>query len=103
MDEEINIDLLSADELRELVRNACEFTTVLREDKPGKNSDHPTMKPLHLIKRQVKNSTKRNGNVLDIFGGSGTTLIACEELERDCYMMELDPKYVQVIIQWLTA
>lgn len=103
MDEEINIDLLSADELRELVRNACEFTTVLREDKPGKNSDHPTMKPLHLIKRQVKNSTKRNGNVLDIFGGSGTTLIACEELERDCYMMELDPKYCDVIVKrWET-
>ena len=97
--DDINIDLLSADELRELIRNSDEFTTVLREDKPTRNAEHPTMKPLRLIKRQVKNSTKRGDKVLDIFGGSGTTLLACEELERDCYTMELDPKYCDIIIK----
>ena len=103
IDDEINIDLLSVDELREIVRNAYELSTVFREDKPTRNAEHPTMKPLHLIKRQVKNSTKRGGNVLDIFGGSGTTMIACEELSRKCYMMELDPKYCDVIIKrWET-
>lgn len=103
IDDEINVDLLSADELRELVRNAYELSTVMREDKPTRNAEHPTMKPLHLIKRQVKNSTKRGGKVLDIFGGSGTTLLACEELERDCYTMELDPKYCDVIVKrWET-
>ena len=98
IDDEINIDLLSVDELRELVRNAYELSTVMREDKPTKSADHPTMKPLNLIKRQVKNSTKRGWKVLDIFGGSGTTMLACEELSRKCYMMELDERYVSVII-----
>ena len=103
IDDEINIDLLSVDELRELVRNAYELSTVMREDKPTRSAEHPTMKPLHLIKRQVKNSTKRGWNVLDIFGGSGTTMLACEELSRKCYMMELDPKYCDVIIKrWET-
>lgn len=99
IDDDINIDLLSADELRELIRNSDKFTTVMREDKPTRNAEHPTMKPLHLIKRQVKNSTKRGDKVLDIFGGSGTTLLASEQLDRTCYMMELDPKYCDVIIK----
>lgn len=103
IDDEINIDLLSVDEPRELVRNAYELQTVMRDDKPTKSADHPTMKPLNLIKRQVKNSTKRGWKVLDIFGGSGTTMLACEELSRKCYMMELDPKYCDVIIKrWET-
>ena len=56
------------------------------------------MKPVPLIAYQVGNSTKSGDSVLDPFGGSGTTLIACEQLGRTCYMMEIDPKYVQVII-----
>lgn len=73
-------------------------TTVLEFDKPTKNDLHPTMKPVDLIGYQVKNSSKENDIVLDLFGGSGSTLIACEQLNRNCYMMELDPKYIDVII-----
>ena len=59
---------------------------------------HPTMKPLKLISDKLKISTNKNSIVLDLFGGSGSTLIACEKLGRRCYMCELDPKYVDVII-----
>ena len=57
------------------------------------------MKPLKLIARLVKNSSKSDEIVLDLFGGSGSTLIACEQLNRKCYMMELDPHYIDVIIE----
>ena len=57
------------------------------------------MKPVKLIARQVKNSSRIEEKVLDLFGGSGTTLITCEQLNRKCYMMEYDPHYVDVIIQ----
>lgn len=60
---------------------------------------HPTMKPLKLISDKLKISTNKNSIVLDLFGGSGSTLVACEQLERRCYMCELDPKYVDVIIK----
>lgn len=60
---------------------------------------HPTMKPLKLIVDKLKISTNKNSAVLDLFGGSGSTLIACEQLGRKCYMCELDPKYVDVIIE----
>lgn len=60
---------------------------------------HATQKPIELSANAIKNVTKENQNVLDVFGGSGSTLIACEQLNRKCYMMELDPKYVDVIIQ----
>lgn len=60
---------------------------------------HPTMKPIKLLSDKIKISSNENGNVLDIFGGSGSTLIACEQLNRKCFMMELDPKYVDVIIE----
>lgn len=64
---------------------------------------HPTMKPIKLITNEMQISSNINSNVLDLFGGSGSTLIACEQLNRNCYMMELDPKYVDVIIQrWET-
>ena len=56
------------------------------------------MKPIELITRAIENSSNRKGNVLDLFGGSGSTLIACEQTDRTCFMMELDPKYVDVII-----
>ena len=60
---------------------------------------HPTMKPVSLIQKHIKNSSREGENVLDLFGGSGTTLIACEELNRKCYMMEFDPYYADVIIE----
>lgn len=69
------------------------------EYKRTENKLHPTMKPIELICNALLNSTKENDNVLDLFGGSGSTLIACEQLNRKCYCMELDPHYVDVIIQ----
>lgn len=66
--------------------------------KPARNDLHPTMKPVALVERAVKNSSKTKDIVLDLFGGSGTTLIACEKTDRQCRMMELDPKYVDVIV-----
>lgn len=66
-------------------------------DKPSKNKEHPTMKPIALCARGIANSSKTDNIILDLFGGSGSTLIACEQLNRNCYMMELDPKYCDVI------
>ena len=66
--------------------------------RPKRSDEHPTMKPVDLVARAVINSSDRGNNVLDLFGGSGTTLIACEQLNRKCYMMELDPHYCDVII-----
>lgn len=103
IDDDIDLDLLTKEELKEMLSDILEPSTIIRENKPLKNADHPTMKPVPLIKKQVKNSTKRGEIVLDIFGGSGTTLLACEELDRICYMCELDTKYCDVIIKrWET-
>lgn len=63
-----------------------------------KNDLHPTMKPIELCSKAINNSSKKENIVLDLFGGSGSTLIASEQLNRKCYVMELDPKYVDVII-----
>lgn len=68
------------------------------EFKRTANKLHPTMKPIELIANALQNSTKQNDLVLDLFGGSGSTLIACEQLNRKCYMMEIDPHYCDVII-----
>lgn len=73
-------------------------TTVLEFDRPTKNDLHPTMKPISLFDYQIKNSSKVGDRVLDIFGGSGTTIMACEQNGRTGYLMECDPKYVDVII-----
>ena len=73
-------------------------TTVLCFDKPLKNDLHPTMKPIQLLSKLIKDGSPEKGNVLDLFGGSGSTLIACEQTNRNCYMMELAPHYCQVII-----
>lgn len=73
-------------------------TSVLYEEKPLRSAEHPTMKPVKLIARLVRNSSPAGAVVLDTFGGSGSTLIACEQLGRACRMMELDPRYVDVIV-----
>lgn len=73
-------------------------TTVLEFDRPTKNLEHPTMKPIALLSYLIGNSTKKGDSVLDNFGGSGSTLMACEQMDRTCFMMELDPKYCDVII-----
>ena len=74
-------------------------TTILEFDKPKKNGQHPTMKPVDLFQYQIDNSTKPNQLVLDSFGGSGTTIIACERIRRHARLMELDPAYCDVIVQ----
>lgn len=68
-------------------------------NKTRKNDLHPTMKPIELCAKAINNSSEQNGFVIDLFGGSGSTLIASEQLNRICYMMELDEKYVDVITQ----
>lgn len=73
-------------------------TTILNFDRPTVNKEHPTMKPVALFDYQIKNSSKQGDCILDLFGGSGTTLIACEQNEREAYLMELDPRNVDVII-----
>lgn len=78
-------------------------STVLEYDKPTRNAEHPTMKPIDLLVYLIKNSSKENSLIVDLFGGSGSTLIAAEQTKRICYMMELDPKYCDVIIKrWET-
>ncbi|MBA5728539.1 site-specific DNA-methyltransferase [Fundicoccus sp. Sow4_H7] len=74
-------------------------STIWEFDKPKKNGDHPTMKPVPLIAYPILNSSLTNGIVLDPFGGSGSTLIACEQTDRVCYTIELDEKYCDVIIK----
>ena len=74
-------------------------TTLMHFDKPLVNAEHPTMKPVSLVAYLVSNNTKPGEIVLDAFGGSGSTLIACEQTGRVCYMMELDPKYCDVIVR----
>ena len=74
-------------------------STVWEFNKPVRNGDHPTMKPVELMAKAIINSSRRGNIVLDLFGGSGSTLIACEQLDRRCFTMELDPKYCDVIIK----
>lgn len=73
-------------------------TTIWEFDKPKKNGDHPTMKPIPLLAYPIMNSTMSNAVVLDPFGGSGSTLIACEQTDRICYTVELDEKFCDVIV-----
>ena len=74
-------------------------STIWEFDKPKKNGDHPTMKPVPLIAYPIKNSSMSNCIVLDPFGGSGSTLIACEQTDRVCYTIELDEKFCDVIVK----
>ena len=74
-------------------------TTIWEFDKPKKNGDHPTMKPIPLLAYPIMNSSMTNSVVLDPFGGSGSTLIACEQTDRICYTVELDEKFCDVIVK----
>ena len=74
-------------------------TTIWHFDKPKRNANHPTSKPLDLLSYPIGNSTQENGVVMDTFGGSGSTLMACEQMNRICCMMELDEKYASVILR----
>lgn len=73
--------------------------TVIDMDKPVRSEDHPTMKPVGLFEYQIKNSSKAGDIVLDLFGGSGTTILACEKLGRYGRLMEIDPRYCDVIVR----
>jgi len=98
---ELDLDKMKKEELRDLVKTILNTdipTTIINENKPQRNAEHPTMKPLKLIGRQVKNSTRAGELVLDLFGGSGSTLIASEQLGRRCCIMELSEHYSSVII-----
>lgn len=96
-----DLEKMKKEEMKELLERIFDEginTTVLREKKPAASQLHPTMKPVPLIGRLIKNSSKPGQIVLDTFGGSGTTMIACEQLGRKCRMVELDPHYANVII-----
>lgn len=100
-DKGIDIKKLKKEEMIKLLEEFLSdkiSTTVINEDKPAANDLHPTMKPIKLIARLIKNSSKQNEIVLDLFGGSGSTLITCEQLNRRCRMMEYDPRYADVIV-----
>lgn len=92
---------MKKDELLKLVLQLTDVSvpnTVIYEDKPTKNDIHPTMKPVKLMARLIRNSTRPKELVLDLFGGSGSTMIAAEQIDRRCFMMEFDPKYCDAIL-----
>lgn len=81
------------------VLDTSDVSTIWHVDKPAANRDHPTMKPITLVAKAITNSSLQGEIVADLFGGSGSTLMACEQTGRKCYTMELDPKYCDVIIK----
>lgn len=100
-----HIDMMAETELKDTLKELLQFleADVIREKRQVKNDLHPTMKPIKLLSKFITNSSMIDDKVLDLFGGSGSTLIACEQLNRRCFMMEYDPKYVDVIIdRWET-
>jgi DNA modification methylase len=100
VDDEPDVGKLSRRELVALVRKLRNErgTTVVREDKPARNDLHPTTKPVGLVASQVANSSGRGDVVYDPFAGSGSTLIACENIGRHARLVELDPGYCDVIV-----
>lgn len=103
LDEEVPLEDMSKKELLALIyelRKQYENTkSVIFENKPARNDEHPTMKPVSLIGRLMANSSKPRWKVLDLFGGGGSTMIAAEQLSRSAYIMELDEKYVDVEVK----
>lgn len=94
-----DVDDMTEEEVKDTLKKILSLpATVIDCPKPQRSDEHPTMKPVTLMARLIRNSTRREDIVLDLFGGSGSTLIACEQLGRKCRMMELDPLYCRVII-----
>ena len=98
---QIDIDALTEQEAKIMLRNILKETPTdaIHDKKPAASRDHPTMKPVTLLARLIYNSSHKGDTVLDPFGGSGSTLMACEQLHRRCIMMELDPIYCDVIVK----
>lgn len=97
----VDVDKMKKTELLQYVKELLSGniqTSVLREQTPVRNDLHPTMKPVPLFGKLIRNSSRKGDIVLDTFGGSGTTMIACEQLGRKARLMELDPHYCDVII-----
>lgn len=96
------VEEMTKNEMRLLLKEIFDVngipTTTLFYDKSSRNEEHPTMKPIPMIGELIKNSSRKGDIVLDVFGGSGITLVACEQLERRCRMVELDEKYCDVIV-----
>ena len=102
IEDEIDLEKMKKEDMKKLLEELLTDqtpTTIIHENKPIKNDLHPTMKPIKMCADMIRNSSKEKEIVLDLFGGSGSTLITCEQLRRTCYMMEYDPKYVDVIIE----
>ncbi|MCK9362111.1 MAG: site-specific DNA-methyltransferase [Syntrophales bacterium] len=103
IDEDVDVSKMKREDLVALVKELrkCQATTVIREDRPSRNALHPTQKPIPLVGRMIRNSTPNRQGVLilDGFGGSGTTLMSCEQMGRECFTMEKDPVYCDVIVK----
>lgn len=98
-DDTPNFEKLKKDEAIELLQKIYQETSIIYENKPSKSELHPTMKPVNLFATLMKNSSRKGEKVLDLFGGSGTTIMAAEQLERAAFVMEFDPHYADVIIR----
>ena len=101
---EDDLDRISREKAIERLKELSSFTSAIYEDKPVRSELHPTMKPVELFKKQIRNSSRPGDLVLDLFAGSGTSIIAAEEMDRRCFAMEYDPVYADVIIRrWVEA
>lgn len=102
LEDELDLESMKKDDLityiNQIIAQYKDQTTVLFEKKPTKNDVHPTMKPVNLVGRLMRNSSKPGWNVLDLFGGSGSTLMAAEQIGRRAFLMELDEKFCDVIV-----
>ena len=101
IEDKIDVRKLTKDQMKNMlidIMSDKNKTTIINCDKPSRNIEHPTMKPILLLAPLIKNSSKENELVADGFLGSGSTMVASHQLNRKCYGMELDPKYCQVIV-----
>lgn len=100
-EDQLDLDKMTKEQMRKMLEEMLADTmptTVIHEDKPTRSGLHSTMKPVRLMSILINNSSKTKENVIDFFGGSGSTLIACEQLDRTCYTMEPDPRYADAIV-----
>jgi DNA modification methylase len=101
INDDVKLSSLDKKELIKIITSMqnAQKTTIIKEDKPHRNDIHPTMKPVALVQTMLENSSQERDVVLDLFGGGGSTLIASEKTNRQARLMELDPKYCDVIVK----